>query len=123
MHYIKQAAAILVPVLLTDTLTKQDAELDEKDDWGLSQSGSVCLGLVAPPSGAGAAVDHWAPSAPLSPFLPPGHRPPHTVERGTRGGGAGGGWGWRARGQRRAEWGARLGCAGWRAPPPGRRRR
>ncbi|KAL3822557.1 hypothetical protein ACHAXA_007668 [Cyclostephanos tholiformis] len=45
--YVKAALEHLVP-LLTETLTRQDEELDPEDDqWNISMSGATCLQLVS----------------------------------------------------------------------------
>ncbi|KAL9179748.1 hypothetical protein ACHAXT_007718 [Thalassiosira profunda] len=45
--YVKAALEHLCP-LLTETLTKQDEEVDLDDDqWNLSMSGATCLGIIA----------------------------------------------------------------------------
>lgn len=47
VYYVKAALEHLAP-LLTETLMKQDEDLDVDDDvWNLSMSGSMCLQLVA----------------------------------------------------------------------------
>jgi len=47
VHYVKAALEHLTP-LLTETLTKQDEEVEIDDDqWNLSMSGATCLTLVS----------------------------------------------------------------------------